>query len=60
MLYIIKFPILGPAVSGASHLAVILGTLVFSVLYSAICYRISTLGIKELDRMLAKGVSLGR
>jgi hypothetical protein len=58
LLYIIQFPVLGPAVSSSFNLKVVLGTLAFSTLYSAIWYRVSILGMKAIDRVLVKRMSI--
>jgi hypothetical protein len=58
LLYVIRFPVLGPNVSSTFNLNVVLGTLSFSILYSAIWYRISVLGMRAIDRVLIRRISI--
>ncbi|MEH7380941.1 hypothetical protein V7138_10710 [Bacillus sp. JJ1533] len=54
LLFVLKFPILGPSVSSHFNSIVILGTFAFAILYSWIWKTISISGFRMLNKMLTQ------
>ncbi len=57
LLYVFQFPILGPSITTQVNGKVILGLLIFSVLYSAVWMKISVLGMKKLNKKMLRNVT---
>jgi hypothetical protein len=54
LLYVFRFPVLGPSIKPDFNMKVILGIIGFSLVYSWIWMRISIMGIKILDKVILK------
>ncbi|MCC3359252.1 hypothetical protein [Bacillus sp. REN16] len=54
LLYVLKFPILGPSVTSHFNSMVVLGTFAFSILYSWIWKKVSISAFKGLNKILTR------
>ncbi|MEW8972154.1 MAG: hypothetical protein AB2411_16105, partial [Mesobacillus sp.] len=58
MLYVFRFPVLGPGVSTTINAGVPAAIFVFSIFYSFIWMRVSMIGMKYLNRIIVRNTVL--
>jgi hypothetical protein len=60
LLYVFRFPVLGPSISSEWNIKVILGIIVFSLIYSWVWMNVSIMGIMILNKIILKRVDLNK